>query len=186
MRRLLLISLAITLVLVLGGCRQRPDRAITRDACSLVTKQEVESVQETPMTEVKSSKQSDGVFLVSQCLYTAHEFNKSVNLALVQRDLKQPNTRNPKDFWKEKFGSNQEGAGQRLETTKAEETEQGSAPKRIDRLGDEAYWVTNRFGGVLYVLKGEAFMSIGIGGTADQETKLQKSKLLAEKALQRL
>ena len=59
-------------------------------------------------------------------------------------------------------------------------------PKKIDGLGDEAFWVSNRFGGVLYVLKGDAFISIGVGGTDDEETKLKKSKALAEKALERL
>jgi hypothetical protein len=186
MRSLLLISFAIVLALVFSGCRERPNMAITRNVCSLVTTQEVESVQGTPMNDAKSSKQSDGLFLVSQCFYTAHESSKSVNLALVQRDSKQPNARSPKDFWKEKFGAYQGDARQRTETTKAEETEQGNAPRKIDGLGDEAYWVANRFGGVLYVLKGNVFMSIGIGGTADQQTKLQKSKVLAEKALQRL
>jgi len=53
-------------------------------------------------------------------------------------------------------------------------------------LGDDAYWVGNRFGGILYVLKGDAFISIGLGGTDDEETKLKKSKTLAQKALQRL
>jgi hypothetical protein len=61
-----------------------------------------------------------------------------------------------------------------------------TAPKKIDGIGDEAFWVSNRFGGVLYVLKGNAFISIGLGGTDDEETKLTKSKALAQKALQRL
>jgi hypothetical protein len=39
---------------------------------------------------------------------------------------------------------------------------------------------------MLYVLKGDAFTSIGVGGTDDEDTKLKKSKALAEKALQRL
>jgi len=186
MTNLLLASLATMLALIVSGCRERSNTPIRRDVCSLVTTQELESIEETPMGEAKSSKQSDGVFLVSQCFYTAHESSKSVNVALVQHDTKQPNARNPKDFWKDKFGVYQGDAKQRTETTKTEETEQGSAPKKIDGLGDDAYWVTNRFGGVLYVLKGDVFMSIGIGGTADQESKLQKSKLIAEKALQRL
>ena len=66
------------------------------------------------------------------------------------------------------------------------EKEKGPPPKKIASLGDEAYWASNRFGGTLYVLKGDAFISIGIGGTDDEETKLKKSKALAQKALQRL
>src|SRR5437899_477820 len=70
--------------------------------------------------------------------------------------------------------------------TKNVEKEQGPAPKKIGGLGDDAYWVTNRFGGMLYVLKGDAFISVGLGGTDDEETKLKKSKVLAQTALQRL
>jgi hypothetical protein len=58
--------------------------------------------------------------------------------------------------------------------------------KKISGLGDEAFWVSNRLGGILYILKGDAFISIGLGGTDDEETKLTKSKMLAQKALQRL
>ena len=54
------------------------------------------------------------------------------------------------------------------------------------RIGEEAYWAPNRFGGVFYVLKGDAFISISVGGPDDEETKINKSKALAQKALQRL
>jgi len=35
-------------------------------------------------------------------------------------------------------------------------------------------------------LKGDAFISISVGGMDDEETKIKKSKALAQKALQRL
>jgi hypothetical protein len=106
-----------------------------------------------------------------------------VSLAFIQADSKQGSARSPKDFWKEKFDPYRD---EEPKTKSGDEKEQGSAPKKIEGLGDEAYWVTNRFGGMLYVLKGTSFISIGLGGTDDQETKLKKSKALAEKALQRL
>jgi len=182
MRTLLFVCVATSL-LVVGGCKERRPGAIVRDACNLLSKEEVESVQAAPVNETKSSEHSDGVFLVCQCFYTAAEFSKSVTLALVQSDQKQGSKRNPKDFWKEKFDpyENEEPKAKR-----GDEKEQGSAPKKITGLGDDAYWVSNRFGGVLYVLKGDAFISIGLGGTDDEETKLKKSKVLAQKALQRL
>ena len=154
-----------------------------RDACSLVSKEEVESVQKTPVKDAKSSERSDGTFRISQCLCTAADFSKSVALALVRSDPKQGSKRSPKDFWKEKFDPYQD---EEPKAKSGDEKEQGSAPKKIEGLGDEAYWVGNRFGGVLYVLKGDAFISIGLGGTDDEETKLKKSKALAQKALQRL
>ena len=183
MRRLLFVYLAISLLLLLGGCREHRSVSIARDACSLVSKEEVESVQALPVSEAKRSERSDDLFRVSQCFYTTAESSKSVNLALVQKNPDRQNERSPKDFWKEKFDPYQ---NEEPKTKSGDEKEQGSAPKKIEGLGDDAYWVSNRFGGILYVLKGDAFISIGIGGTDDQETRLKKSKALAEKALQRL
>jgi hypothetical protein len=183
MRRLLFMCLATSLLMFLDGCTKRGGVSVTREACSLVSKEEVGSIQATPVNDAKSSQRSDGIFLVSQCLYTPAEFSKSVSLALIQRDPNQHGTRSPKDFWKEKFDPYQD---EEPKTKSGDEKEQGSAPKKIEGLGDDAYWVGNRFGGMLYVLKGDAFISIGLGGTDDQETKLKKSKALAEKALQRL
>ena len=106
-----------------------------------------------------------------------------MNLAIVQRDPDHANGRTPRDFWKEKFDPYENEEPQR---DNSEEKEKGPPPKKIGGLGDEAYWAGNRFGGTLYILKGDTFISIGLGGTDDQETKLEKSKLLAQKALQRL
>ena len=182
MRTLLFVCVATSL-LVVGGCKERRPGAIVRDACNLLSKEEVESVQAAHVNETKSSEHSDGVFLVCQCFYTAAEFSKSVTLALVQSDQKQGSKRNPKDFWKEKFDPYE---NEEPKAKSGDEKEQGSAPKKIEGLGDEAYWVGNRFGGTLYVLKGDAFISVGLGGTDDEDTKLKKSKVLAQKALQRL
>ena len=62
--------------------------------------------------------------------------------------------RSPRDFWKETFG--------RKEGREREEKEASAPPKKIDGIGEEAYWTSNRFGGVLYVLKGDAFISISV------------------------
>jgi hypothetical protein len=195
MRFLLFAWLCFSLGLISSGCTKQRDATITRDACSLVSKEEVESVQQASVKEAKSSQRLDGTFRISQCLYTTAEFSKSVNLALIHANPNEPSKRSPKDFWEEKFRayetrsrdaskepvlSEAEGLGM------IEEKEKGPPPKKITGLGDEAFWVSNRFGGILYILKEDAFISIGIGGTDDEETKLEKSKVLAQKALQRL
>ena len=182
-RCLLFAWLCLSLGVISSGCTKRRDATMTGNACSLVSKEEVESVQQTPVKDAKSSERSDGTFRISQCLYTAAEFSKSVNLAFIQADPNQQSKRSPRDFWKEKFDPYK---NEEPRTSTRDESEEGPAPKKIVGLGDEAYWVPNRFGGILYVLKGNAFISIGIGGTEDEETKLEKSKVLAQKALQRL
>jgi hypothetical protein len=53
MRRLLFVCVATSL-LVVGGCKERRPGAIVRDACNLLFKEEVESVQAAPVTELKA------------------------------------------------------------------------------------------------------------------------------------
>jgi hypothetical protein len=129
---LLFACLCLSIELISSGCSKRRDATITRDACSLVSKQEVELIQQTSVKDAKNSERSDGTFRISQCLYTAAEFSKSVNLALIQTDPNQTSKRSPKDFWKEKFDpyENEEPNANRAEK------EQGPAPKKITGLGD--------------------------------------------------
>ena len=184
MCRNLALLLLCSLFVDLSACNKRETSSpAPRDVCGLITLDEIQTTQGSPMSGTKNSARSDGGFRVSQCFYTATEFSKSVNLALVQKNPDQQNKRSPKDFWKEKFDPYRD---EEPKTNRGDEKEQGPGPKKIDGLGDDAYWVGHRFGGILYVLKGDAFISIGVGGTDDQETKLKKSKALAEKALQRL
>ena len=182
-RSLLLACLCLSVAIISSGCTKPRDATITRGACSLVSKEEVESVQQTPVKDATSSERSDGTFRTSQCVYTAAELSKSVNLSLIQADPNEPSKRSPKDFWKEKFDPYED---EEPKTNRGDQKEEGAPPKKITGLGDEAYWVSNRFGGLLYVLKGDALISIGLGGTDDEQTKLEKSKALAQKALQRL
>src|SRR5204863_3011229 len=92
-RCLLFACFCFLLGLISSGCTKQRDATITRDACSLVSKEEIEAVQQTPLTDAKSSERSDGPFRISQCLYSAAEFSKSVNLALIQADPKQQTKR---------------------------------------------------------------------------------------------
>jgi len=180
----LALLLSCFLLIGLSACNKRETSSpAPRDVCGLITLDEIQTTQGSPMTGTKNSARSDGGFRVSQCFYTATEFSKSVNLAVVQRDPGHPGKRSPRDFWKEKFDPYQ---NEEPKTKSGDEKEQGSAPKKIEGLGDDAYWVGNRFGGTLYVLRGDSFISIGVGGTDDEHTKLEKSKALAQKALQRL
>ena len=108
----------------------------------------------------------------------------------MQRDRDRQTTTSPKDFWKERFGrysgEEKERDKDKEQTERKEEKEESLPPKKIDGIGEEAFWASNRFGGMLYVLKGDAFISISVGGTDDEETKIKKSKALAQKVLQRL
>lgn len=194
MRWNVLVLLFCSLVAVGPGCKKREtpkpvprasselDRA-QGNVCRLITSEEIGAIQGSPIKEPKGSTRSENGFRVSQCFYTAGEFSKSVNLAVIQKDPDNSSKRSPMDFWKEKFDPYE---NEEPKTGSGREEEKGRPPKKIAGLGDEAYWVSNRFGGTLYVLKGDVFISIGLGGADDEESKLTKSKGLAKAALQRL
>jgi hypothetical protein len=158
------------------------------DACSLLTREEVEAIQKSSIKDSKGNERSTGALLVSQCFYTAAEFNKSVSLSVTRSDSHGSADNSPRDFWAHAFSPEKEN-----ESTKAKETERESGeekavapPMKIEGIGEEAYWTGTRVGGALYVLSKNAFIRIALGGTDDEETRISKSKALAEKALPRL
>lgn len=179
-----------------SGAKQEPEPA-KFDVCGLITNAEIEAVEGSPIKETKSSARADGGFRVSQCFYTAAEFSRSVSLAVTQSDPDSPAKRSPRNFWKETFGRYEgefkegEGDKEKKESLREQERgkgeeEKGRPPKKIEGIGEGAYWMGNRFGGALYVLKKDAFVRVSVGGTDNEETKIDKSKALAAKALQRL
>jgi hypothetical protein len=161
----------------------------------VVETSEVEAVQGEKVTGAKPSSQSDGNFLVSQCYYVAASPAKSVVLSVYRADPNNPAGRQPKDFWGERFAeagggkgrdAEKKNAGGRREGQGGEEKEESAPPQPVEGLGDEAYWLENRMGGALYVLKDNAFLRISVGGPGDTPDRIKKSKALAQKALERL
>ena len=166
------------------------------DACGLLTKKEIEAVQGCAVREAKSSERAEGGLRVSQCFYTAAESNRSVSLMLTQTDPDAPTKNKAKDFWESTFGRYDDEEKQResdkekkqslREQREKGEEEKAIPPKKITGVGDEAFWTGNRVGGALYVLKKDAFIRISVGGPDKEESKIDKSKALAQKALGRL
>jgi len=208
MRWYVLVLLSCSLIAVSAGCKK--DEATQRassakqesnraefDVCALITKQEIEAIQRSPIKETKSSVRSDAGFRVSQCFYTAEDFSKSVSLAVTQRDPNSSGERSVKDFWNETFGrftdeEKESNAGkeerERLREQPRREGEEKALipPKKIDGIGDDAFWSPNPVGGAIYVLKKDVFIRISIGGHDNEEGKLDKSKALARMAIDRL
>jgi hypothetical protein len=149
------------------------------DACALLTSQEIEAVQGEAVKETKLSGQSTGGFSVSQCFFTLPTFNNSVSLLVAQKG-EGGNARDPRDFWRDTFDET------KAKENKEKEKEESTPPKKVPGIGDEAFWLGTRVGGSLYVLKGNAYVRVSIGGPADQAIKMAKSKSLAQKALARL
>ena len=160
------------------------------DACGLLTSREIESVQGEAVKETKPTGQSTSGFSISQCFFTLPTFTNSVSL-LVAQTGEGIGSRDPKDFWRdtfheEKAGEKDKDRGNKGDKNRREEEVEGAPPVRVKGVGDEAYWTGNRVGGALYVLKGNSYVRISIGGPADQTTKISRSKSLAQKAIARL
>src|SRR6267378_5115184 len=107
------ISLMWPLLLITAACKPRQPSQTTADhqsphlatdICALLSKQEIEVVQGSAITDTKSSGESQEMFRLSQCYYSAAESSKSVSLALTQANPDYKGKRSPKDFWNETFG----------------------------------------------------------------------------------
>src|SRR2546421_2161114 len=192
------IALSIALLVAFSGCKKMktasaPSKREKIDVCQLITNQEVQTIQGSPIKDAKGSEQSDGSFRIAQCFYSAETFNKSVSLAVTQSDPGGAKARNPKDYWQDTFGryeggakKEEEGDEEKKKSLGEAEEEKAVPPKKIDGIGDAAYWTANRVGGALYVLKNDVFIRVSVGGPDTEEAKINRCKALAEKALSRL
>jgi hypothetical protein len=149
------------------------------DACSLLTGQEIEAAQGAAPRETKPTERSQGGLSVSQCYFLLPTAADSIVL-IVTRRATTPDARDPKQSWKEIFHGDHENMKE------PDEEKKRAKPENISGLGDEAFWTVDRVAGVLYVLKGNCYIRISVGGAGDQASKLQKSKSLGEMVLKRL
>jgi hypothetical protein len=156
------------------------------DACALLTSKEIESVQGEAIKETKLTGHSADGFSLSQCFFTLPTFTNSVSLQVTQMG-EGAGANDPREFWRDTFHEEKRTEKDKDRDKKGgEDEEERQTPQKVPGIGDEAYWTGSRVGGSLYVLKGNSYLRIGIGGSSDQATKLRKLKALAEKAIARL
>jgi hypothetical protein len=169
---------------------QKPDKKT--DVCALLTRAEIQIIQSEPVEETKPSTQPSGGFVMWQCFYRTTTFAKSVSLALAAPDPAKPSALTPREFWRKQFHTpepveeEKPVAGKTPKKAEVEREEELRKPRPIDGLGEEAYWVGNAISGALYVLKGDSFLRISVGGVREESARIEKSKALAHAALQRL
>ena len=154
-----------------------PTAVVDDFACTLLTKEEAQAVQGEPFKTTKASAHSAGGVVESQCYF---ETPTPVNSIVLTVTRKAQGGRDPIETWKEIFHG---------ESERKKEKEEGEAekkPLKVDGLGDEAFWTGTRVGGALFVLKGNCYIRISVGGAGDQEQKTERSKKLAADVLKRL
>jgi hypothetical protein len=162
-----------------------------RDACTLLTSAEIEAVQGEPVKETKASVQPDGEMLVSECLFHTTNFPKSVSVALAVPTSAKRSALTPRKFWQKQFHApdvqqeKMRAAGKKARRPEPED-EEASKPRRIEGLGEEAYWVGTAIAGALYVLQGDDFVRISVGGVGEESVRIEKSKILAGAVVKRL
>jgi hypothetical protein len=144
-------------------------------ACTLLTKEEIAAVQGEPFKDTKPSEKTSTGLIVSQCYF---ELPNTVNSVVLTVTRKAGGGRDPSQSWQEIFHRERRGP----EKEEGEKNE----PTKVEGLGDEAYWNATRVGGALFVLKGNTYLRISVGGAGNQAEKLEKSKTLAASVLKRL
>jgi hypothetical protein len=148
------------------------------DACSLLTTEEIAAIQGAGFQSAKASAQSEGELSSAQCFFALPSFVQSISLQVVQKGNK-PGGRDLKQAWQGMFPP------EKLQERETEGGKKKLPPRRISGLGEEAFWTGGPAGG-LYVLQGNHYIRVSLGGGDDEETKIKKSSALAQLVLQRL
>jgi hypothetical protein len=157
------------------------------DACAVLTSTDVQKVQGDPVQETKPSTQPAGGLVMSQCLFRTASPSNSVSVAIASAG-----SVSPRAFWQKQFHSAkpESGEGEKEKPTAkskpAEEEEESPRPRTIKGVGEQAYWVGSPLVGALYVLKGNTFLRISVGGVREEAARIEKSVALARLALKRL
>jgi hypothetical protein len=178
--------LVLLLSLAAGSCSKKENHSNSQQsnttpaapdpyACTLLTKEEIQAVQGEAFKNTKPSGKVSAGLTVSQCYF---ELPTAANSVVLTVTRKADGGREPSQGWQDLFHS------ERRSEREEERGEKG--PQKIDGLGEEAFWTGTRVGGALFVLKGNCYIRISVGGAGDPAQKIEKSKTLAESVLKRL
>ena len=168
--------LALLFLLGTGCSRSAPSKGPQNsspvaliDPCALVSKEQLAAIQGGEVKSVQPSRVDRGGIVTSQCYFTLPSAADSINLAITQRG-NGANAQNPRDEWERSFHP-KEGTLDAAGKEEEEGEKRGKGPEKINGVGDEAFWVDLRFGGVIYALKGNSYVRISVGGPGDQSAK---------------
>jgi hypothetical protein len=147
-----------------------------RDACALLSDDEVLAVQGQPVIERIGGEKTSRAFRTAGCFYRTAAAQSSVSLVLTLPLAADGTGHGARGYWRETFHRDAE--------TRARKKRPGA--RTVEGLGDEAFWAGDRRSGALYVLHGDVFLRISLGGAGEDEASLKRAQALASRALQRL
>jgi hypothetical protein len=168
MRRLTAVAALATLVCELGNLCAATEKRI--DLAAVISKKDAESALGEAVNDPqpRNGEGADGYY--SRCNYYSQNPGRSLVLRMRQAS-----------------------AGQLTPAKQLEELMAGSAKiKPLPGFGDKAALASEGAENspsrllMLYVVKGNAFVTVGIGGINDEKTALDKAKALARKILAKL
>lgn len=174
------------------GARVRPSVDRNVSVCALLTSKEIEAVQGEPVKETRSTLQVAGGMNLLQCVFHRPTAAKSVSLEVATVNHSNLSAATPRKFWRNQFHASdlkEEELPTDAKPVKGlmiEPQNDERKPRRIGEVGEEAYWVGNRITGILYVLQGDVFLRLSVGGIPNESARLEKSKALARAAIRRL
>jgi hypothetical protein len=158
------------------------------DPCKLLTIGDIQAVQGDAVQETKPGTAPAGGLVMSQCLFRTANPSKSVSVAIASGG-----STSPRAFWQKQFRTGHPESEEKEKEKAAagrkdakEEEDEGTRPRTIQGVGEQAYWVGSPMVGALYVLKGDTFLRISVGGVREEPARIQKSVALARLALKRL
>jgi hypothetical protein len=163
-----------------------------KDPCALLTTADVQAAQGDPVQETKLSAQPGTQLVISQCIFRTATPSKSISVALAS-----PGSISPRAFWQKQFRSGKSASAEEAKSEKElaskkqdkqekEEDDVSTRPRAIAGVGEQAFWVGGPMVGALYVLKGDTFLRISVGGVREESARIEKSVALARLALKRL
>lgn len=163
-------------------------RTKAADPCKLLTSGDIQAVQGDAVQETKPGTQPAGGLVMSQCLFRTANPSKSVSVAIASAG-----STSPRVFWQKQFRTGHPESPEKEKEKAAagrkdakEEEDEGTRPRTIEGVGEQAYWVGSPLVGALYVLKGNTFLRISVGGVREESARIEKSIALARLALKRM
>ena len=170
MKRFTAILFAVMTTAVAGAPGKPP-----AGACSLIPATAIQKAFGEAVTNAKPTYQTSGHLKYSQCFYSLPTFSNSISVSMIA-----PARNSDHDAARERWNRSFHREGDNDADSEEREATANSVP--LPNLGDEAFWV-HSFVGNLYVLKGNKFLRISIGGKLTDEERQKRAKALAEAAL---
>jgi hypothetical protein len=154
---------------------QAPARTV--DACALLAAEDVSRILDVPIRSARPVTEAARGVLLHQC-YISTGSPRSISIAVAGPMKTGNRTLTPRQFWREQFHP----SGRVRSSGTKEET----SARRVRGVGEEAFWSGTRVSGALYVLTGNTFIRISVGGIQHERELIEKSRQLAAAALARL